>query len=103
MDNYSVHHQEATKDHSASTGIHLLFIPPDMTDELQAWNRFVFEVMKSSCLSSYRRVCQENPEAIMDKQMPTVLLIRTWEAINPKVIDEAWGIYDAELESWNLK
>jgi hypothetical protein len=46
LDSYSVHRQKATTDHTASIGIHLLFITPGMTDEFQPLDWDVFGVMK---------------------------------------------------------
>jgi hypothetical protein len=98
LDCYSVHRQRGTKDYAASIGIQLLFIPPGMTDEFQPLDRYVFGVMKSNCRRSYRRFCQENPEAVMNQQIAAAFLIRAWEAVSPEVLDEAWCIYDEAIE-----
>jgi hypothetical protein len=39
--------QEAIKKYAEDLGIHLLFIPPGLTDEMQSLDRFAFGVMKA--------------------------------------------------------
>jgi hypothetical protein len=69
-----------------------------MTDEFQPLTRDAFGVVKSNCRCLYRRLCQENPEAVMNQQMVTAFLIRAWEAVSPQVLDDAWCIYDEGIE-----
>jgi hypothetical protein len=54
LDCYPVHRQEDMKDDTSKLGIHLPFIPPGLTDELQPLDHFVFGVMKANCSRMYR-------------------------------------------------
>jgi hypothetical protein len=99
LDCYSVHRQEPTKSLAASLRINLLFIHPGMTDELQSLDRYVFGVMKANCRHSYRRFIQANPEAVVNQHIPAGFLIRAWESVSTQTLDDAWCIYDEEVEN----
>jgi hypothetical protein len=70
-----------------------------MTDELQPLDGYVFGVMKANCRHSCRRFIQANPEAIMNQQIAAAFLIRAWESVSTQTLDEAWCIYDEEVEN----
>jgi hypothetical protein len=99
LDCYFIHRQKATKSHAASLGINLLFIPPGMTDELQPLDRYVFGVMKANCRHSYRRFIQADPEAVVNQRIAARFLVRAWESVSTQTLDEAWCIYDEEVEN----
>jgi hypothetical protein len=98
LDCYSVHRADVMRSHAEELGIHLVFIPPGMTDEFQPLDRFVFGAMKSTCRRLYSLHYQSNPFCTMDKKIAAAFLIRAWEGVSPRVLEEAWSIYDPVLD-----
>jgi hypothetical protein len=96
LDCYSVHRQETIRAHAEELGIHLLFIPPGLTDELQPLDRFVFGVMKGTCrrLDRLHREC--DPAAATNQQIAAAFLIRAWEGVSTRVLEDAWSLYEHE-------
>lgn len=92
LDCYSVHRQEGMKRLAADLGIHLLFIPPGLTDEMQPLDRFVFGAMKAHA----RRMYRNHAAALepVNKPIAAAFLIRAWEAIGTAVLDDAWALYE---------
>jgi hypothetical protein len=70
-----------------------------MTDDLQPLDRYVFGVMKANCRHAYRRFIQANPEPVVNQQNAAGFLIRAWESVGTQALDEAWCIYDKEVEN----
>jgi hypothetical protein len=91
LDCYSVHRQEAMKEYAAELAIHLLFIPPGLTDELQPLDRFVFGAMKAHRRRMYRRHAAALEP--LNKQIAAAFLIRAWESVSANVLDDAWALY----------
>lgn len=98
LDCYSVHRTEAMRSHAEGMGIHLVFIPPGLTDEFQPLDRFVFGAMKAACRRLYGSHCQSDPSCAMTRKTAAAFLIRAWEGVSPHVLDEAWSIYDPAIE-----
>jgi transposase len=53
IDCYSVHRQETIRAYAEDLGIHLLFFPPGLTNELRPLDRFVFCAMNGTCRRLY--------------------------------------------------
>jgi hypothetical protein len=98
LDCYSVHRQETMRKCAQELGINLVFIPPGLTDELQPLDRFVFGVMKATCRRLYRLHCDGNPGAKMNWHTATAFLIRAWEAVSTKMLDDAWTFTESHEE-----
>jgi hypothetical protein len=96
LDCYAVHRQQSMKNFAAELGIHLLFIPPGLTDELQPLDRFVFGVMKAHG----RRMYRVHAAAIepTNKPMAAAFLIRAWEAVSTAVLEDPWAPYEEANE-----
>jgi hypothetical protein len=77
---------------AAELGIHLLFIPPGLTDEMQPLDRFVFGVMKAYGRRMYRNCASSSEQT--NKQVTAAFLVRAWKAVSTTVLDEAWATYD---------
>jgi hypothetical protein len=76
LDCHSVHRAKAMRRHARELGIHLLFIPPGLTDELQPIDRFVFGAMKATCRRLYRLHGQSDPSCPITQRLAAGFLIR---------------------------
>jgi hypothetical protein len=77
---------------AAELDIHLLFIPPGLTDEMQPLHRFAFGVMKAYGRRMYRNHAASFEQT--NKQLTAVFLVCAWEAVSTIILDEAWATYD---------
>lgn len=98
LDCYSVHRTEAMRSYAESIRIHLVFIPPGLTDEFQPLDRFVFGAMKAAFRRLSERHCQSDPFCVMTKKIAAAFLIRAWEGVGTQVLEGAWLIYDPTIE-----
>jgi hypothetical protein len=98
LDAYSIHRQETIRAYAEDLRIHLLFVPPGLTEELQPLDRFVFGAMKGTFRRLYRLHCEFNPAAAIDKEIVTGFLIRGWESVTTALLEGAWALYEGRHE-----
>jgi hypothetical protein len=96
LDCYSVHRQPAMRHYDEDLGIHILFISPGLTDDLQPLDRYVFGVMKNLYRRLYRIHFESAGFDEMTQQVATAFLLRTWEQVSPQTLEDAWSLYYKE-------
>jgi hypothetical protein len=93
LDCYSIHRQPAMRQYAEDLGIHLLFIPRGLTDDLQPLDRYVFRAMKGLCRRLYRMHCESAGSDEMTQQVATAFLLRAWKQVSPQTLGDAWSMY----------
>jgi hypothetical protein len=86
---YSVHRQPPMRQYADDRGIHLLFITPGLTDDLQPLDRYVFEAMRGLCRRLYRMHCESTGSDEMTQQVAITFLLRAWEQVSPQTLEDA--------------
>jgi hypothetical protein len=71
-------------------GIHLLFIPPGLTDDLQPLDSYIFGAMKGLCRRLYHMHCESIGGDVVTQQMATAFLLPAWEQVSTQTLEEAW-------------
>jgi hypothetical protein len=91
--------------HAEKLGIHLLFIPLELTDELQPPDRFVFGATQGIYRRLYALHCRSDPFCPTDKKLAAAVLIREWVCVSTHVLEEPWSVYGPALdnEQWTTK
>lgn len=96
MDCYSVHRTERVKDLARTLNIEIMFVPPGATDNLQPLDRCIFGAMKGIARRKWRRMYDLGEKERMGKQDMTKILVASWEAVSPHLLEQAWNIYNPE-------
>lgn len=96
MDGYSVHRTQKIKELASNLNIELLFVPPGATDELQPLDRCVFGAMKGIARRKWRRMYDLGEKDKMGKEEMGQILVASWEAVSPMLIEQAWNIHNPE-------
>ena len=93
LDLYSVHRSDEIKELAENLGIHLVFIPPGMTDHYQPLDRRVFGVLKQYMRLLWRKEYMTDPLQRFSKRKAVQLLVPAWERISPQIIRSGWSVF----------
>jgi hypothetical protein len=99
LDCYLVHREEILRAHAEELGIHPLFIPPRLADELQPLDRFAFGPIMGTCRRLWALHCHSDPSCSTDKKLVAAFLIRAWKGESAHVLVGARSVYDPALDS----
>ena len=86
LDLYSVHRSDEIRELAENLGIHLVFIPPGMTDHYQPLDGRVFGVLKQYIRLLRRKEYMTDPCRRVSKRKAVQLLVPVWERISPQII-----------------
>jgi hypothetical protein len=75
------------KQYAENLGIHLFFLQPGLTDEMQPLDGFVFGVMRAHGRRMYRNHAMSLEP--IGKQVAAAFLVRAWDTVSTAVLDEA--------------
>jgi hypothetical protein len=80
------------KTYAQELGIHFLFLPPGLPDELQPLDRFALGAMNGICFRASTIHCRFDSLCSIEKQSAAVFLIRAWEGVSTHVLEEEWSV-----------